>query len=242
MKILLKIALIALFATAPLSGFAEPAPAPPQTPKPAATTAVKPTYKPPLRGAPAGRIGGGSRGTTERESFTLQVLAPDHLGYTIHEQPCLYWYISKATAYPVELTVTERNAVQPLVEKTLPGLAQGGIQAVCLDELQVKLRKDVQYKWFVTLVTDAEQRSRDILAGGMVTRIEPSPVLAEKLKSAKSASLLNLYAEEGLWYDALGAISALIDLTPENRELRYQRAALLEQVGLVEVAEAESSR
>ena len=242
MNILLKTALIGLLTAIPLTAFGDPPPAPPQPATPAAATVAAPAYKPPLRGAPAGRIGGGTRGATERESFVLQVLAPDHIGYTIHDQPCLYWYISKATAYPLELTVTERNAVQPLVEKTLQGLPQGGIQSACLAGLNVKLRKDVQYKWFVTLVTDPEHRSKDILAGGIVSFIDPQPALVEKLKSAEKSSLPLVYAEEGLWYDALEALSTRIDASPDDRELRRQRAALLAQVGLAEVADAENNR
>jgi hypothetical protein len=201
-----------------------------------------PAYKPPLRGAPAGRVGGGTRGATERESFALQVLAPDHLGYTVREQPCLYWYISNPTTHPLELTVTERNAVAPLLEKTMQASAQGGIQSACLADYGVKLRKDVQYKWFVTLVTDPERRSKDILAGGMLMVVDPQPLLAEKLKSAVPGSLPNIYAEEGLWYDAIGALSQLIEETPANLELHRQRAALLEQVGLAEVAAYENGQ
>lgn len=203
------------------------------------TVAVKPSYKPPLRGAPAGRIGGGTRGATERESFALQVLAPDHIGYTTKDQPCLYWYISKPTSFPVEFTVTERKAVTPLVEKKLAGVSQGGIQSSCLADYGVTLRKNVQYKWYVTLVTDAEHRSKDIMAGGVLSVVEPTASLQEKIKSATKESLTAMYAEEGLWYDALGAISALIAASPSDKELRGQRSSLLEQVGLTEAAESD---
>jgi len=105
--------------------------------------ADKPTYKPPLRGAPAGRVGGGTRGATERESFSLLVLAPDHVGYTTREQPCLYWFISKPTSYSVELTVTERKAVSPLMEKVLQGPEKAGIQSICLADHGISLKTGV---------------------------------------------------------------------------------------------------
>ena len=47
----------------------------------------------------------------------------------------------------------------------------------------------------------------------------------------------NIYAEAGLWYDALTAISDLIDTSPNAPALRQRRASLLEQVGLREIAE-----
>ena len=45
-----------------------------------------------------------------------------------------------------------------------------------------------------------------------------------------------LYAEAGLWYDALSSLSDLIEATPDNPGLRQQRAALLKQVGLTDAA------
>ena len=51
-----------------------------------------------------------------------------------------------------------------------------------------------------------------------------------------AASRPALYAGAGIWYDAIDELSRLIAAQPENRELRIQRAALLEQVGLTEAA------
>jgi Domain of Unknown Function (DUF928) len=200
-----------------------------------------PVYKPPLRGSPAGRVGGGTRGATERESFSLTVLAPDHVGLTIHDQPCLYWYISKATTYPVELTVTERTAV-PLLEKVIKSPERGGIQSIRLTDYGVHLRHNTPYKWFVTLITDGAYRSKDILAGGIIMLVDTPSSLPAKLEAAGKGRAPFVFAEEGLWYDALESISGIVDAAPNNMEVRKQRAALLEQVGLAEVADFENSR
>jgi hypothetical protein len=42
-------------------------------------------------------------------------------------------------------------------------------------------------------------------------------------------------AEAGIWYDALDSLSMQIEAAPENENLRAQRAALLDQVGLEDV-------
>ena len=57
-----------------------------------------PVYKPPQRGAPGGRVGGSSRGIGDR-LLTLSVLAPDHTGLTVREQPSLYWYLSSTGTF-----------------------------------------------------------------------------------------------------------------------------------------------
>ncbi len=233
MKLLKSIVVSGFILALPMAGVAADAP---QKPVSAVGSSINRTsYKPPLRGAPAGRVGGGTRGDTARESFSLQVLAPDHVGSTIHNQPCFYWFISGATSYPVELTITERKGVKPLVQKLVKSPENSGIQSFCLADQGVQLRKNVQYKFFVALLTDTE-RSKDILAGGIVEMIDPPTELPAKLATADSSVVPLLYAEEGLWYDALEAISRLIDLSPKNVELHKQRALLLEQVGLADVA------
>jgi len=197
-------------------------------------------YKPPLRGLPAGRVGGGTRGATEREAFALLVLAPDHVGLTTREQPTLYWYISKPTSYQVELTIVEKHEVRPLVEKVLNGTERGGIQVIRLSEFGVRLKPDLPYRWSVALVTDAAHRSKDILAGGIIRRVDPPAGLAEKLAGAGGGAA-GVYAEEGIWYDALAALSERIDASPGDAALRRERALLLKQVGLTEAAEAEAT-
>lgn len=201
-----------------------------------------PVYRPPMRGAPAGRVGGGTRGATERESFALLVLTPEHIGYTSKEQPCLYWFISKPARHPVEMTITERKAVEPLFTQVIDGPVKGGIQDFCLADYEIHLQPDVPYKWFVTLVTDKNDRSKDILAGGMIERVEPPKSLQDKLMSKDSGSSYFVYAEEGYWFDSLESITKDIDRLPDNKKLIMQRAALLRQVGLMEAADIETVR
>lgn len=79
----------------------------------------------------------------------------------------------------------------------------------------------------------------DILSRGTIMRVEPSPSLNAKLARATPDRLPFIYAEEGLWYDAITTVSDLIAANPGNDALRAQRTALLEQVGLKAVVMAE---
>jgi hypothetical protein len=51
-----------------------------------------------------------------------------------------------------------------------------------------------------------------------------------------------LYAAEGLWYDAIAALSELIDTRPQDTTLRQQRNTMLEQEGLTEAAAYDRQR
>jgi hypothetical protein len=57
-----------------------------------------------------------------------------------------------------------------------------------------------------------------------------------QLKQASPAQMPALYAEAGIWYDAIDQLSKQISADQSNRQLRERRAALLEQVGLREAA------
>jgi uncharacterized protein DUF928 len=196
------------------------------------------TYNAPLRGAPATRVGGGTRSAATK-SIQLSVLAPSDTGYTTRDKPTIYWYVSETLQKPVELTIISNESLEaaskPAFEVTLRPPVARGVHAVSLEQYGVVLKPGVEYQWFVALVSDAAQRSNDVIAGGTIKRVAETDSM-RSLKQASAASRPALYASAGIWYDAIDELSRMISAQPENRDLRVQRAALLEQVGLTEAA------
>jgi hypothetical protein len=212
-----------------------------QEPKPDSSKAAVSApllYKPPLRGAPAGRVGGGTRGVGSRDMFVLSALVPDDSALTASEQPSLYWFISNVTTLPVEVTISDPRATEPLLETRLPGPIQPGVHRIRLADHGIRLAPGVAYRWSITVIPDLNRRSRDILAGGTIERIEPPFEFREQLKQSRQEDRPALFAGAGLWYDALASISELIEKTPNDEQLRKQRSALLTQVGLPELADS----
>lgn len=189
------------------------------------------TYKPPMRGAPAGgaRVAAAVRGI-EGETPTLLTLAPDHVGLTTERQPTLYWYISKPTTSRIEFTLNDDRGSKTLVKADIPSPKQGGIQALKLADYKVELAPGVVYQWFVTLEVDPKQPSKDVYNGGSIMYQEPSPDLKKQLSSVGAAGSPRVYAAEGLWYDAMNA-TYKSGKSAEERAARQQRIALLQQVG-----------
>ena len=212
------------------------APPPGRDSKTVATSDEAPVYKPPLRGAPGGRIGGSTRGAGH-PVFLVSVLAPDHTGLTTSEHPSLYWYISGTASSPVEITVVDPRAIKPLLQITLPAPVAAGVHSIRLGEHGVRLQLGVGYRWYVAVVTNANRRSKDILAGGAIERVETPDGLRAALAKISPSNTSSLFAEVGLWYDAVASVSALIDSAPQDPNLRGPRAALLAQVGLTEIKE-----
>jgi hypothetical protein len=164
-------------------------------------------------------------------------LAPDHPGRTTEAQPSLYWYLSRPTPRDIEVTVIESSAVKPLLEKKLPAPGQAGVQRINLAEHGVTLETGKRYQWFVSLVLDPQARSKDIVAGGVIERVAAPAGLQDADRTRAQA-----LAQHGLWYDALNAISEQIAANPADPRLRQHRAALLDQIGLTEVARLERGR
>jgi Domain of Unknown Function (DUF928) len=53
--------------------------------------------------------------------------------------------------------------------------------------------------------------------------------------SAGKGTASNVYAEAGIWSDALAAISESVEAAPNQPAFRKQQAALMAQVGLTEI-------
>lgn len=198
-----------------------------------------PVYKPrqhrPPPIGPRGRVGSGVRGKGGKGAPILP-LAPDHIGFSKQEQPSLFWYLAKTTSWPIEFTLVDTRSIRPVVETRIKSPAQPGVQRISLKDFVVTLAPGVTYKWYITLVLDPESPSRNVIAGGIIERVDLVEALTIHLSYAGSKDAVRAYAEAGLWYDAVMAISDLIDVSPKDPDLRCRRAALLRQIDLTEIA------
>jgi hypothetical protein len=198
-----------------------------------------PIYKPPRRGAPVGRVAGGTRGILDEFPSLLCVITPDHTALTIQDQPQLFWFLRKLTDFPIELTIIEDQAIIPLLETRIDSPEQPGIQSIRLTDLGIRLKEDIVYKWFIAIVPDPDRRSKDILAWGAMRYLEISDELKERLLQFDKVTALNIYASAGIWYDAFAGLSELIDISANDADLIRKRNALLEQIGLLEITRYE---
>jgi Domain of Unknown Function (DUF928) len=196
-----------------------------------------PLYSPPKKLTPRARVGGDVRGT-EGTDPEVKALVPDHVGYTVKETPALNWFLSKSTPYEVRFTLRDDRSTRSFQEKKLPSPRKPGIYTINLKELGLILEPNVQYKWFISVIRDADSPSKDIVAGGVIERCELSDcvtVYDARLTCTIESVIDN--ARAGLWYDAMGCLCNLIDANSADEKLRRLRARLLKDVGLNGVAE-----
>lgn len=205
-------------------------------------------YVPPSRGAPGVREGGGTRGPApagsgEESAPTVIALIPEnHAGLTTREQPVLYWYLSAPTTRPIEFTLNRESQEKPMLERSLSGPLEAGIHAIRLSDVGVRLEPGERYTWYVTVVVDPEKPSINPYSGGPIELVSETPQLHSELRSAAPEARASVFGRNGVWYEMLAEISERIAEEPGNAILRDERAALLEQVNLADVADNVRSR
>jgi Domain of Unknown Function (DUF928) len=173
-------------------------------------------YDPPNRGLPGRREGGGTRGCwTGQDSAsdrTLTALVPSqNFGYTLAAYPTFFVYIppayaQQAAAAEFALVDDKGNEVYKATFQTTANtsIVELGLpETINLPPLEVG--KD--YYWSFSLVCDLSDRSADLVVDSWIQRIEPTPEQARAIESATPEELPALYAQEGIWYDALHSLA-----------------------------------
>lgn len=179
------------------------------------------------------RLTGVSRG---HANVSVVPLAPDHIGRTVSGQPVLYWYLSKPVAFPVVFVLIDTRTVRVAHDVKMAPPFQAGVQAIHLEQLGISLEPEVPYRWYIDVVVDDHSPSRDIVSGGMIERVRPDADVPD-LTRTSTIDAVRQYAAAGFWYDAISTISDRIAAAPADPLLRRQRASLLRQIGLQEVAD-----
>ena len=122
MKHRLVIAVVSALAIAAASATLAPAQSPPSAqsrPDDTANAASPPVYKPPMRGAPGGRVGGASRSAVRVSAPlpVIELLAPaDHAGLTATATPSLLFFVSRPVAWPTQFTISAPMQPAPVLE------------------------------------------------------------------------------------------------------------------------------
>lgn len=222
---------------APASSEGAPQPEPPKDSEVAPVAAPPPIYVPPGRGnLTQARAGAATRGLHPGLA-TLELLAPAPPAFTTREQPVLWWYLPAAIPARVDFLLVDPERSEPLVDTTLREAAEPGMHAVPLAEHGARLEKGRPYEWFVVLVPDPANRSRDVISGGVVQRVDAGPELRSALQSSPETQRWHVLAHYGVWYDALDGISQQIRQRPRDARLRGLRAQLLSEGGLAGASE-----
>lgn len=206
-------------------------------------------FNPPSRGLPGRRKGGGTRtpSCVSSPNLPLTLLVPkSNVGLTTSAYPQVFWFVPKHSAVYIEVNLLANNnrlQDQNLLFTThFQTNGEAGIGHLKIPhEINFNpLLEGDTYYWSISLICNPDDRSHDISVNGWIERVAPPPNLTNRLDTLTGIDRAQAFAESGIWYDAVEALSELNCSTPGDRsEIQAQWKALLSdsQVELADLAE-----
>jgi hypothetical protein len=176
----------------------------------------------------------GDKNMPELPRWFTTVLPASGKGLTVLEQPSLFTWQSDTARMAYVVKILEPGKAQPIFGYAANNLGKG-FHRIDLSQFDVSLKPGVEYQWKAALRPDQKNASKDLFVEGTIKRIEPDAALAGKIEKAPAADLAAVYAEAGLWYDALAAIQDQIAANPKDKELLAMRDAFLNDANLGKV-------
>ena len=218
------------------------------------SVAFMPPPPPPDRDAPGNRGGGAGRGCGTG-SQPLIALVPEYQqalaqggtitkvwGTTTAERPTFWFDVpyEKGAIAAMEFVLQDSaNPAQELYRSAIVPPGAPGIVSVQLPATVPPLETGKLYQWFFKVRLDCAsgdsatktQMQKEALYG-WVQRVNPEATLTSQLKQATPQQKADLYAQNGIWFDALTAVGNLRLTSPQDPRAIADWNGLLKSVGL----------
>lgn len=212
---------------------------------------------PPNRGIAGNRVGGASRisskdptneGTNADRHLTALVPEYRHRnspltqvwGLTTDEYPTLWFYIpySQNSISRIDFILTDRdNPANTMVYRNpIQSPEQPGIVNFSLPQTSAPLSIDKLYQWELKL-TMKRQLDKQVSVKGWIQRVGLNSELSDLIKQATPDRQAALYAENGLWYDALSTLAELRRDFPKDLAIIQDWKNILKSVDLDKLAD-----
>lgn len=194
-------------------------------------------------GLPTHRRDGGSRGVQDScvantANQNLMALIPEKVvGINAAASPKLFFYVPKIKETST-LEFVLRNQKDQLIYETFLSTEGNGIMSVEIpgDVDSSLLKAGEKYHWYLSMICNNHQRSRDIVAEGWMHQKNLDQNLQEKLNNASSLEKVAIYRQQGIWFDALSVLAENLDSETESTMMHQQWSEMLGSVGLENLA------
>lgn len=200
-------------------------------------------FEPPALGnAPGGRSrGGASRGECPAATLPLTAIVPTVNGgvggLTTTDQPSFWFYVPYAlngdrSAEFILLDDQNRYIYQTTLvngESDAIGIMQVTLPAT------VALEKDRLYQWVFMVNCEIDN---PIFTRGSIRKVTIDPALSTKIRQAEALEQVRLYAENGIWFEALSTLAELKTAKPGDAAIALEWESLLQSVDLADIADS----
>ncbi|MBE9044692.1 DUF928 domain-containing protein [Pleurocapsales cyanobacterium LEGE 10410] len=162
---------------------------------------------------------------TKANSATLTTLAPyGHVGQSTATNPTFVWYVPDRESYPVEFWLYESDPAsysgkgEQVYQTRLS--SSSGIMTHSLPT-EVSLVPGRTYVWQVAIICNPNSPSQSLVVNNRVKIVEVDPATTSQLNNAENpVTKADVYAQSGLWYDALAEVALLEDPQAENATIK----------------------
>lgn len=170
---------------------------------------IPPPYSPPPDSPDAtgtrGPCGGHGQTLLGNSQISITILAPQtHVGQTVSTHPTMAWFVNDMQPFPMELHLYEDYGGGERQRLKVDLQSSPGIMTWTLPEQEPGLTVGQRYRWQVVLVCSANYYSNARVAGAAFDVVAPQADLTQALALAADPAIRSeIYAKQGLWYDAL---------------------------------------
>lgn len=189
---------------------------------------------------PSGNLtGGAARGGCRADStarVNVVALMPNtKIGLTVAPKPTFLFRVSKTSVEEAQFNLFNETGEEMIYSKTFPLTNTGNVISFTLPDDAPALEVGKEYQWEVVVNCDPDDSASNPRVRMAIKRVEPSS-MASKLAQAQPNEHPDLYAQEGIWIDALSTLAKLRMKNVNDPELTEEWTSLLESVGLKEIA------
>ncbi|MBD2357575.1 DUF928 domain-containing protein [Tolypothrix sp. FACHB-123] len=184
---------------------------------------ISQAFKPPQRGTAPPSAGGATRGSycVQKNQLLTPLLPKENIGLTFSERPTFFWHVPANTVKTAQFSILaegDENSIEDDVvyEATLNVPNKAGIMKFTLPEGSSPLKVGKRYHWYLTLICDRQNPPRNPSTEGWVERTQPEATLSKALEQADIRKRPALYAEAGIWHEALTSLVELRCAEPNN--------------------------
>lgn len=196
-------------------------------------------FEPPPGGATPSTAGGGTRGGSclSKGKSIIPLMPSNNSVFTVSGYPTFYSYIPESTAQTARFVLREQDRDEPLYETTFDIPSTPGIVSVSLPQDTLPpLKVGKNYRWFLVVVCDTEDSSKNAVAQGWIRRIKPSAALATEIEKTSESEVWRVYGKAGVWQETLMTLAQLRRSHPGDSDITADWEKLLNEVGLSAIA------
>jgi hypothetical protein len=135
-------------------------------------------------------------------------------------------------AKTIELSLFDEN-MQSLYQTIVPVVnSSRGIIALKLPETAPRLQLKKTYSWAVAIICNPSDRTEDLSKSAAIEYTEPSAELKKLLAKATPIQQIDIYAENGFWYESITRLFELQQTEPQSLVLNQKWVDSLKSVGI----------